>query len=162
MFWKHSLLLVLWILWSHLFATALFCLNCLWLKLFELFISSPYHSAKPLLWIDVFFWCLAVYKPPINVTLLNKKNESLKWKETYYVFIFCGSDLLFWNCAVAEGTGLKTTTCLSVHIHIMVVWGSTDGAQEKAERCGVRYTSVYLTPLNHKLALAVGTCHLLL
>ena len=37
----------------------------------------------------------------------------------------------------------------------MGMWGSIDGVQGKAERSGVRYPGVYLTPLNHKLALAI-------
>ena len=75
-------------LFFFFFKSGIFKCHCLWAEH-----RADHDIAKPLLWIDVSFWCLAVYKPPINVTLLNKKNESLKWKETYYVFIFCGSDL---------------------------------------------------------------------
>ena len=66
---------------------------------------------------------------------------------------------LFWNCAVAEGTGLTTITCLSLCIHMNGCmrfhwWCTGEGwayqeLQEGVWCCGVRYTSrVCLTPLN--------------
>ena len=58
---------------------------------------------------------------------------------------------LFWNCAVAEGTGLTTITCLSLCIHMNGCmrfhwWCTGEGwayqeLQEGVWCCGVRYTS---------------------
>ena len=88
-----------------------------------------------------------------------KINESLKWKEAYYVFIFCGSDLFVLKlcCSRKDWTYDHHVPqfmhpyngCMRFHW-----WCTREGwayqeLQEGVWCCGVKYIgSVCLTPLN--------------